>query len=233
MTAKTEPQHPPTLAVIDDRRRQQTERPRTRGECPITRPCPWVSCRYHLYLDVNPHTGRLIISFPEQKPWELAETCALDVAERAARKGGFTLHEVSKQMNITRERVRQIEFRALERLGINARLAETNFGRNIATAPAIVRAAFAQQLRPARVRADWGLVEREARAISLAQIERLDSETLAQIAGWSRAVARARRNPAIELPPRPPILDKLLAEHQHAADHETVPHDDGEREANE
>ncbi len=29
-------------------------RPKTRGECASgPRPCPWVSCRHHLYLDVD------------------------------------------------------------------------------------------------------------------------------------------------------------------------------------
>lgn len=34
------------------------ERPRTRGECRDGfRPCPFVACKYHLYLDINPETG--------------------------------------------------------------------------------------------------------------------------------------------------------------------------------
>lgn len=69
------------------------------------RPCPFVSCKYHLYLDVNPETGSLKINFPEREPWELSETCALDVADRA----GMTLEEVGQILNLTRERIRQIE----------------------------------------------------------------------------------------------------------------------------
>jgi len=58
-------------------------RPITRGECKdAPRPCPWVSCKYHLYLDVNPETGSIKINFPDLEPWELNETCALDVADR-------------------------------------------------------------------------------------------------------------------------------------------------------
>jgi hypothetical protein len=31
------------------------ERPRTRAECKDEpRPCPWVACKHHLYLDINP-----------------------------------------------------------------------------------------------------------------------------------------------------------------------------------
>lgn len=92
------------------------DRPRTRGECPTTRPCPWVGCRYHLYLEVHPRNGSILFSFPDLEPWELAETCALDAAERADRKNGFTLQEVADRMNITRERVRQLQDHALEKL---------------------------------------------------------------------------------------------------------------------
>lgn len=93
------------------------ERPRTRGQCPIARPCPWVGCRYHLYLEVHPQNGTILLTFPGLEPWELAETCALDAAERADKKNGFTLQEVADRMNITRERVRQLQDHALEKLG--------------------------------------------------------------------------------------------------------------------
>lgn len=81
-------------------------RPKTRGECVDgPRPCPWVSCKHHLYLSVNPDTGTIKLPFPDLEPWELSETCVLDVAQR----GEITLEEVGNLMNITRERVRQIE----------------------------------------------------------------------------------------------------------------------------
>ena len=88
-------------------------RPKTRGECAnVSRPCPYVSCKYHLYIDVNPSTGSIKINFPDLEPWELADTCALDVADR----GGITLEEVGEIMNLTRERVRQVEMRGLMKL---------------------------------------------------------------------------------------------------------------------
>jgi hypothetical protein len=71
-----------------------------------------VSCRYHLYLDVNPETGSVKLNFPDKEVWELEETCALDVAER----GGVTLEEVGQIMNLTRERIRQVEVRGLQKL---------------------------------------------------------------------------------------------------------------------
>jgi hypothetical protein len=88
-------------------------RPTTRGECrEEMRPCPWVACKHHLYLDINPETGSIKINFPDLEPWELKHTCALDVAER----GGITLEEVGEIMNLTRERIRQVEVRGLLKL---------------------------------------------------------------------------------------------------------------------
>jgi sigma-70-like protein len=85
-------------------------RPVTRGDCENEpRPCPWVACKHHLYLDINPQTGSIKINFPDLEPWELKHTCALDVAER----GGITLEEVGEIMNLTRERIRQVEVRGL------------------------------------------------------------------------------------------------------------------------
>ena len=86
------------------------------------RPCPWVSCKHHLYLDVNPETGSIKINFPDLESWELAETCALDVAER----GGITLEEVGEIMNLTRERIRQVEVRGLLKLKMAVAVAATS-----------------------------------------------------------------------------------------------------------
>ena len=89
------------------------ERPQTREECRGSkRPCLYVSCRYHLYLDVNPATGSIKLNFPDKEVWQLEETCALDVAER----GGITLEEVGEIMNLTRERIRQVEVSGLQKL---------------------------------------------------------------------------------------------------------------------
>jgi hypothetical protein len=89
------------------------ERPRTRAECAEgPRPCPHVSCKHHLYLDVSPHTGTIKLNFPDLEVWELSASCALDVADG----GGVRLEDVGILMNITRERARQIEAKALGKL---------------------------------------------------------------------------------------------------------------------
>jgi hypothetical protein len=88
-------------------------KPRTRAECQSTeRPCPFVSCKYHLYLDVNPNTGSIKVNFPHLEIWEMPETCALDIADR----GGTTLEEVGEIVNLTRERIRQVEALGLAKL---------------------------------------------------------------------------------------------------------------------
>ena len=89
------------------------ERPLRRAECAEgPRPCPHVSCRHHLYLDVNPSTGTIKLNFPDLEVWELGVSCALDVADA----GGTAIDAVSELMNVTRERIRQIETQALSKL---------------------------------------------------------------------------------------------------------------------
>lgn len=99
--------YPPTIQAAH-------ERPRTRddclpGGCNEQRPCPWVSCKFHLAIDVNPKTGSVKLNFPALEVWEMRETCALDVADR----GGTTLEDVGDITGLTRERIRQIEQRGL------------------------------------------------------------------------------------------------------------------------
>lgn len=92
---------------------QEYWKPRTRADCvDMERPCPYVSCKYHLYIDVHPVRGSIKVNFPDVDVWEMTETCALDVADR----GGITLEEVGEIMNLTRERVRQVETAGLAKL---------------------------------------------------------------------------------------------------------------------
>lgn len=102
----------------------QAERPRTRGDCVNgPRPCPWVGCRHHLYLNVDEDSGAITLNFPAPEDaktrmnakrgpeeaavpvWELQHSCSLDVAEM----GGLNLTEMGEQMRLTKERIRQIE----------------------------------------------------------------------------------------------------------------------------
>lgn len=85
-------------------------KPITRGDCAnAARPCPYVSCKHHLFLEVNQNTGSIKFNFPDQEVWELEHSCALDVAA----EGPATLEHIGHVMNFTRERARQIEVAGL------------------------------------------------------------------------------------------------------------------------
>lgn len=96
------------------------DRPRTRAEClrgeNAERPCPYVSCKWHLALDVSPRSGAIKINKPTpdgEIDWDaMRETCALDVADR----GGDTLEAVGDMVGITRERIRQLETKGLTKI---------------------------------------------------------------------------------------------------------------------
>ena len=89
------------------------EKPKSRAECHEgMRPCPFVSCKYHLFLDVQPRTGAIKLNFPDLEVEDMNESCSLDIADR----GGTTLEEVGAIMNLTRERIRQLEVRAMAKV---------------------------------------------------------------------------------------------------------------------
>jgi len=93
------------------------ERPTTRGDCLAggsneARPCPWVSCAYHLALDVSEDSGNIKITFPGVEVEDMAHTCSLDLADG----DGATLDEIGAAHTISRERVRQIELDAIAHL---------------------------------------------------------------------------------------------------------------------
>ncbi|PIQ77198.1 DNA-binding protein [Candidatus Peregrinibacteria bacterium CG11_big_fil_rev_8_21_14_0_20_46_8] len=105
------------LAVLPDEVTDlETSRPKTRADCiDVERPCPYVGCRYNLYLDSNPVTGSIKLNFPDKGPDEMPAdaSCALDIADGTR---GLHLEEIGERMNLTRERVRQIEVQALFKL---------------------------------------------------------------------------------------------------------------------
>lgn len=97
------------LSDIDTKK----NKPKTRKECEMAeRPCPYVSCRHHLYLDVDRDTGSIKLNFPDIPVCEMNETCSLDVAA----KDGISLEEIGSLLNISYERANQIETAALEKL---------------------------------------------------------------------------------------------------------------------
>ena len=80
-------------------------RPNKRGDCVNNaRPCPWVSCRHHLGVEIQ-KSGAV-------RETGASETCSLDVADR----GEHTLEEVGVILGMSRQAVQQFERRALARL---------------------------------------------------------------------------------------------------------------------
>lgn len=92
--------------------------PATRAECINgPRPCPYVSCRFNLYLDVTAK-GSITLNYPDKEVWEVDDSlCALDHASQ----GRMTLEEVGQRFGMTRERIRQIEELGLRHMKRNLR----------------------------------------------------------------------------------------------------------------
>jgi hypothetical protein len=109
------------LPIIDSQETEQIsdgedtfylERPRNRSQCiDGPRPCPWVGCKFNLFLDVRAD-GVLRLNFPGQEIEELLNSCALDLAEHGPR----TLEQVALIMGMSKERARQLEDSAFTKL---------------------------------------------------------------------------------------------------------------------
>ena len=87
-------------------------RPQTRDECAdVPRPCPFVSCRYNMYLDVR-DDGAIRFNFPDREPHEMVASCALDLANDGPR----TLDLIGGLMGFSKERARQLEASGLRKV---------------------------------------------------------------------------------------------------------------------
>jgi hypothetical protein len=75
-----------------------------------SRPCVFVACKHSFYLDVSA-TGSIILNFPHLEPGQMPadSSCSLDLADR----GAMTLEDIAVVTNLTRERIRQIELKAM------------------------------------------------------------------------------------------------------------------------
>lgn len=91
-------------------------RPKTREDClqgeNAARPCPWVTCKYHLYVSINERCGSYTMTFPHLEVHEMTHSCALDVAD----SGSQQLETIGEIINLTRERARQIINKSIEKL---------------------------------------------------------------------------------------------------------------------
>ena len=90
-------------------------RPLTRGDClDGPRPCPWVSCRYHLGWE-HREIKRLMREGSLEEAVEaiacLPATCALDCAE----SGALSSEQVGPLVGVTRQAVDQILLRVVKK----------------------------------------------------------------------------------------------------------------------
>lgn len=99
------------IAWDDERGPSPIPRPRTRAECAdIPRPCPFVTCRHHLYIDA--HKGRARVAFAgEVSDMPADRSCALDVADDVADGEPLSLDDISAAVGLSREAVRLVVVR--------------------------------------------------------------------------------------------------------------------------
>lgn len=108
-------------------------RPRVRADCKDgPRPCPWFGCKFHLALDITENGsvtvlgGSRLSANPSDAAIEafvleaferlsVVSSCVLDVVQR--NPDGVTLREIGGALDVSRERIRQIERKALRPLG--------------------------------------------------------------------------------------------------------------------
>lgn len=93
-------------------------RPQTRADClpggiNAARPCPFVSCRYHLAVHVD---GPDLIVVTED-PATLPQSCTLDVADVTDDSGrAVLLRDLEPYFGVTRENVRRLQMTAIREL---------------------------------------------------------------------------------------------------------------------
>lgn len=90
----------------------EAERPKVRADCiDQPRPCPWVSCRHHTFLEVT-RDGLLKLNHPLLSGPEAMErrSCSLDAPDPRI------LENVGDVLGISRERTRQLEAEATAKI---------------------------------------------------------------------------------------------------------------------
>ena len=116
------PRRSPALRVFDDLALPESWEvlpgvPHTRADCPVTRPCPHLKCRYHLWLvEAESMPGRRrerAAPGSDFHPWSNT-TCALDVAEKTN-----TPEEVARMLGMDPRQVRRIQRAAIDKLAAN------------------------------------------------------------------------------------------------------------------
>lgn len=114
LTQKIEPSTEEHKISTQDLLDLERARPKTRNDCRGgIRPCPFISCKFNLYLDVRGNKEPFP-NYPELLPDQIPhDSCVLDVVE----EGDLVpLERIGKALNLTRERIRQLETRAVKKI---------------------------------------------------------------------------------------------------------------------
>lgn len=103
---------PLTRAELAEADRVLDRQPRTRAECPPADvPCPFVTCRYHLWTTRAYHRGA-VVAIVESPVWgDMDHTCVLNDADAQERN----CEQVGAILRIGRQRVHQVEHKALNK----------------------------------------------------------------------------------------------------------------------
>lgn len=92
---------------------EEINKPIKRSQCKNgIRPCPYISCKYNLYIDVM-YNGSIKYNFPNIEPWEMEDSCVLDLVDEEII---LNLQRIGDLLNISKEDVRQIEFKGLNKM---------------------------------------------------------------------------------------------------------------------
>jgi hypothetical protein len=99
------------LYPVDPEDSELPTRPKTRADCArVPRPCPYVSCRHNLFLDVE--KKNITLNFEEPEDMHPLGSCALDVAEQ----GGLTSQEIATLMSLDLSKEVKLEDKAIRKL---------------------------------------------------------------------------------------------------------------------
>jgi hypothetical protein len=90
-----------------------------------------VGCRYNNYLRITPQGHIQLNSWKKPEDVPVEKSCSLDLADN----GPQTLETISKVISLTRERVRQIEKSALQKIAKTVGEEEISIWRDLLFTP--------------------------------------------------------------------------------------------------
>jgi hypothetical protein len=112
------------LVVVPDDWEPRAGVPRTRGDCPTDRPCPFVRCEWNLWmLDGRDRPGGHRGRIPSVVIAHVQQNCGADIADAVA-AGRLAAADVPSAINLSDRHVRRIVERAKQKLAESPEAAE-------------------------------------------------------------------------------------------------------------